>query len=93
MVADHIVRGRVIFPGAAYLETARAAYEAALSASSGATLGSVFFLRPLVLCGAGQEREHAWLECALRVDGGFEVRPAAHGGERHAAARRPLPPL
>ena len=39
LVAEHVVQGRVIFPGAGYLEMARAASEAALR--------SVFFLQPL----------------------------------------------
>jgi acyl transferase domain-containing protein len=34
LVADHVVRGRIVFPGAAYLETARAACSAVASPSA-----------------------------------------------------------
>ena len=48
LVAEHVVQGRVVFPGAAYLETARAAWNAAASSSAvGASLHGVFFLQPL----------------------------------------------
>ena len=62
LVADHVVQGRVIFPGAGYLELARAA------ASSAAALASVFFLQPLAV-----ETPRLLIECAVR-DGRFEVR-------------------
>jgi acyl transferase domain-containing protein len=41
LINDHVVQGRVIFPGAGYLEMARAAGAVALS--------GVFFVRPLVI--------------------------------------------
>ena len=44
LVADHVVQGRVIFPGAAYLELARAAATPGSSAKS-----TVFFLQPLIV--------------------------------------------
>jgi acyl transferase domain-containing protein len=66
VVADHMVQDRVIFPGAGYLEMARAA------AAAGTTLRSVFFLQPLAL-----EVPGLHVECALG-NGRFEVR----GGER-----------
>jgi acyl transferase domain-containing protein len=62
IVAQHIVRGSVIFPGAGYLEVARAA------AMSDAALGSVFFLQPLAI-----ESNALIVECAVH-DGRFEVR-------------------
>ena len=34
LLADHVVRGRIVFPGAAYLETARAACSAVASPSA-----------------------------------------------------------
>jgi len=60
VVADHVVQGRVIFPGAGYLEVARAA---------GATaLRGVYFLQPLAA-----EAPGLLVECALS-SGRFEVR-------------------
>eukprot|EP00964_Phaeocystis_antarctica_P126669 scaffold90328_cov104-Phaeocystis_antarctica.AAC.1 len=80
LVADHIVRGRIVFPGAAYLETARAACSAVASPSaSGAALRGVFFLQPLALEAGGA----AWVECALLEGGAFEVRSG--GGDGAAA--------
>ena len=46
LVADHVVQGRVIFPGAGHLEVARAA-------ASGAALSGVYFLQPLAVETAG----------------------------------------
>ena len=60
VVADHVVQGRVIFPGAGYLEMARAA--------AGAALHDVFFLQPLTV-----ESANLLIECAV-FDGSFEVR-------------------
>jgi hypothetical protein len=58
--ADHVVQGRIIFPGAGYLEMARAAGATALRAA--------YFVRPLAL-----ETPNLLVECA--VSGGrFEVR-------------------
>jgi hypothetical protein len=63
VVADHIVQGRVIFPGAGYLEMARAA---------GATaLHGIYFLQPLAIEGGNLS-----VECALS-DGLFDVRSGA----------------
>ena len=57
-------------------ETARAAfYSAGSSAAAGAALGDVFFLQPLAV---GDE---AWVECALAVGGGFEVRSRQAEGQ------------
>merc|ERR1719491_1536036 len=86
LVAEHVVRGRIVFPGAAYLETARAACSAVASPSgAGAALRSVFFLRPLAL---EEDGGAAWVECALLEGGAFEVRSGS--GEVVAAAWRPL---
>jgi SAM-dependent methyltransferase len=60
LVADHIVQGRVIFPGAGYLEVARAAGATALC--------GVYFLQPLAA-----ETPGLLVECALS-HGRFEVR-------------------
>ena len=51
VVADHIVRGRVVFPGAGYLEMARAASVSLSGGAKSAVLSRVFFLQPLVLDG------------------------------------------
>ena len=48
LVSDHVVQGRVVFPGAGYLEMARAAV-CAVTEGSAATLKRVCFLKPLVL--------------------------------------------
>jgi acyl transferase domain-containing protein len=62
VVAGHVVRGRVIFPGAGYLEIARAA------APKRSALRGVFFLQPLAVEAAG-----LIVECAV-TDDRFEVR-------------------
>ena len=97
-MADHVVRGRIIFPGAGYLETARAACSATTSSSAaGAALNGVFFLQPLAL----EEGGAAWVECALLDSGTFEVRSGSgeavvavhcsgHWAAADAAAWRPL---
>ena len=97
LMADHVVRGRIIFPGAGYLETARAACAATAPSSAGAALRGVFFLQPLALEDAGV----AWVECALLAGGAFEVRSgsgdavaAVHcSGQRAAAAAAAWRPL
>ena len=61
LVADHVVQGRVIFPGAGYLEVARAA-------ATGSALRGVFFLQPFAVEAAGM-----LVECTV-ADGRFEVR-------------------
>ena len=61
IVADHVVQGRVIFPGAGYLEAARAA-------TAGAALRGVFFLQPLAVEAVG-----LLVECFV-ANGRFEVR-------------------
>jgi len=59
-VADHIVQASVVFPGAGYLEMARAA--------GGAGLQGVFFLQPLAV-----EAAVLLVDCAV-FNGRFEVR-------------------
>ena len=61
LAADHIVQGRVVFPGAGYLEMARAAVE-----STG--LHRVYFLQPLAV-----EVSCLVVECTVSFDA-FEVR-------------------
>ena len=69
LVADHVVQGRVIFPGAGYLEAARA--------SGGKALRGVFFLQPLAAEAAGLV-----IECA-EVEDRFEVRSGSAEAELH----------
>ena len=65
LVANHAVRGRVIFPAAGYLEVARAA---------GATeLRGVYFLQPLAV-----EAPELLVECAV-LSGRFDVRSGGDG--------------
>ena len=47
LVADHVVQGRVIFPGAGYLETARATccFLKGTRPREGATLHNIFFMQ------------------------------------------------
>ena len=67
LVLDHVVRGRVVFPGAAYLEMARAmACEALDTPSSSARLTQLFFLQPLVI----DDGTRTAVECALDVNSG-----------------------
>ena len=66
-VADHVVQGRIIFPGSGYLELARAAASVALSKSTAAALRDVVFLQPL-----GIEASGLHLECKV-AGGRFEV--------------------
>jgi hypothetical protein len=67
-VHHHVVRDRIVFPGAGYLETATVA---ASASSVPAALRGVFFLQPLVVEAGG-----LLIECAL-TDGRFEVRSRA----------------
>ena len=83
LVADHVVRARVVLPGAAYLELARAAWCALASPSppptGAAQLRGVFFLQPLALEASGGLH----VECAVGAGGRFEVRsgePVRSGG-------------
>ena len=62
LVHDHVVQSRVIFPGAGYLEMARAAVKIA------SALAHVFFLQPLTI-----EATDTQVWCAVS-DGRFEVR-------------------
>jgi hypothetical protein len=60
LVANHVLQGRVVFPGAGYLEVARAA--------GASTLHGVYFLQPLAA-----EAPGVLIECAVS-NGRFEVR-------------------
>jgi acyl transferase domain-containing protein len=65
VVADHVVQGRVIFPGAGYLEFARSAVTAA---GAGNALRGVYFLQPLAV-----EQPGLWVEAFVN-EGSFELR-------------------
>ena len=68
MVADHVVHGRIVFPGTGYLETVRAAWCAV--ASSCGRLREVLFLKALVIADTD-----TYIECAISTSTGhFEVR-------------------
>ena len=72
LVSEHVVQGRVVFPGAAYLEAARAAWSASTSpAASLVGLHGVFFLQPLDV---GLDSAVAFIDCVLYGYGTFEVR-------------------
>ena len=62
IIKDHVVQGRIVFPGAGFLEMARAA------APTGSALRGVFFLQPLAV-----EVPELLIECAL-VGSHVEVR-------------------
>eukprot|EP00966_Prymnesium_polylepis_P132063 3054009-Prymnesium_polylepis.1 len=70
VVAEHLVQARIVFPGAAYLEMARASCcAAATSQRSHVTLTNVYFLQPLAIETADME-----VECELTPDGRFDIR-------------------
>ena len=76
IVADHIVQSRVIFPGAGYLELARAAWSVLNSLAGGAcALRAIFFLMPLVV-----EADDTLVECATNSSQ-FEVRSGEPQGQ------------
>ena len=69
LVSDHVVQGSVVFPGAAYLEAARAAcFDAA-----GGRLCGVGFLHPLRLT-PEEEGAAVSFECVVRRGRSFEIR-------------------
>ena len=69
LVSDHVVAGRIIFPGVGYLEMARAAACNILELSAtDAALHCVFFLQPLMA-----EAPDMHVQCAL-ANGRFEIR-------------------
>ena len=61
LVADHVVQGRIIFPGTGYLEMARAA-------TAGAALHGIYFMQPLTV-----EVVRLLVECVVAQDR-FKVR-------------------
>jgi acyl transferase domain-containing protein len=69
LIADHVVRGQVIFPGAGYLELA-----CAIAPRQGAMAKGVFFLKPLALEVSGPLVEFA------ASNGEFEVRSGEADG-------------
>ena len=66
IVTDHVVQGRVIFPGTGHLELARAAC-CATTGRTTAGLSAVFIVQPLVL----QSVDDLWIECS--VSKGVEI--------------------
>ena len=80
LVADHVVHGRVVFPGAAYLEMAR-------GATHEPQLHDVVFLQPLFV-----EEPHVRLRCTARADGriDFENGGCVHGVLRSSRHGPPL---
>ena len=77
LLADHVVKDRVLFPGAGYLEVAHAACRAASKRTEAATLRGVFFMMPLVLADPNAPQLH--MECVLQGNrGSFEVRSSEH---------------
>ena len=91
------MQGRVVFPGAAYLETARAAWGVSTSlAVAGACLHGVFFLLPLAL-DAEAHSTTVLVECVLREGGAFEVRSGdvvalqGHGASTHCTGTASAP--
>jgi 3-oxoacyl-(acyl-carrier-protein) synthase len=80
LVVDHVVQSRVVFPGAGYLELARAAACAEVAAMEGAALRGVFFLQPLAIEAVGM-----YIECTI-LDGRFEVRSGSADGASPADA-------
>ena len=96
LVADHVVRGRVVFPGAAYLEMARAACVALSGGGGGASLRRVLFLQPLVLDGGLSEARVrvGVIEDRFEVtyEGGGDA-STAHCAGGASAASGPLPGL
>ena len=73
LVADHVVQGRVVFPAAAYLETARAVCSAAIPSCDGAVLDGVLFLQPLTLERSSVDGGGVSIECIVREGGAFEI--------------------
>ena len=67
LVAEHVVQGRVVFPGAGYVEMARSASVGLASDRVG--LHGVFFLRPLVL----DSESAAYVETTVCDDGRMDV--------------------
>ena len=68
LVADHVVQGRVVFPGMGYLELARAAFDAAAQSAKGAALRDFYFLAPLVA-----ETPDLWVQGTVE-QGAIDVR-------------------
>ena len=75
VIADHVIQALVTFPGAGYLELARAAAAEAFSSTSAAELRGVFFLQPLAVDSPGLH-----VDCTI-TDGRFEIRSGDGGSE------------
>ena len=96
LVYDHQVKGHIVFPGAGYLEMARAAY-CAVNKAKGAVLKRAYFLQPLMLdatdglvvtcdVDAGGER----FEISSKPEDGDKVVHCA--GDTGAVGKAPLGP-
>ena len=68
-VADHVVRGQVVFPGTGYLELARAACHAAWQPTNH-MLHAVFIMQPLSLVNAQTD---SWVHCTVDQGMTFEI--------------------
>ena len=79
LVSHHVVQSRVIFPGAGYLEMARAACAAVAGSGPGAVLRGIFFLQPLEA-----ERSGLQIECAIAAET-FKVRSGVPSDGRLAS--------
>ena len=64
-----MINSTIIFPGAGYIEAARAASSAVLATESAQLLQQVFFVSPLVL----EADSHLWLACEVGA-AGFNAR-------------------
>ena len=68
LISDHVVQGRILFPGAGYLETARYVVNATTRDGKAAALRGIYFLSPCVI-----EGDKMHIECNVS-DGRFDVR-------------------
>ena len=74
LVADHVVQGRIVFPGAGYLEMARAACSALAGVRSPTVrLARAHFVQPLLL---SEDLDGLRIQCVVlsEADGRLEVR-------------------
>ncbi|MCQ4167656.1 SDR family NAD(P)-dependent oxidoreductase, partial [Tahibacter harae] len=81
--ADHVINGRRVLPGVAYLEMARAAVERSLGEArpGSVCLSQVVWVRPLAAASGGN-RVHIALQPLDSQQIRFEVRSQPAGGER-----------
>uniref|UniRef100_A0A0D3IZU7 Ketoreductase (KR) domain-containing protein n=2 Tax=Emiliania huxleyi TaxID=2903 RepID=A0A0D3IZU7_EMIH1 len=86
LFVDHNINGRVLVPGAAFLE----AVGAVSSVGVGSELRRTFFFSPLSLSEAGAEGA-AWIECALleRMPSTIDETPSPWASDTPFEVRRP----